>query len=589
MNDDATPKTAVTLLNAGVSEMSKVERLKLESEGLFWVAGKEKHSFRSELDAMAHGEAETLSNEAKEICKHFGIYKQQERVEGRKSHNYIFMVRLRAPAGGEFSPEQWRAVNEACERYGNGTLRLTTRQSIQFHHVKGANLGALVRFLNQDYPNTGYQISTLGGCGDVNRNTMCSVADDLVAARPMRSRELAFAIAKEMAPRSSAYYQIFLSDESGETMTPISSEEPIYGKHYMPRKFKVGIAHPDDNSTDLLTQDVGLIPVVHECEVEEYDLYAGGGMGSTHNNPETAPLLALYLGRIPRAQVVDAVRAIAILQKENGERKDRRMARWKYTIRRMGVRNVKQLLRERFHIELKDALPQPLPPNRFFHGWNEEVNGKLFLGIPVESGRLRDDERSRLRSAVLRIVEELRLGVRITGNQDLILTHIPREKRHWVEQELARSGAPSADRLARLRRQALACPALPTCGLAMTEAERVLPSYLRAVEEGGLGDVDVVVRMSGCPNGCSRPPTAEIGIVGFGKNATQILVGGARDGSRIARELYPKVGEEQLVPILIGLMRAIRDHNPGSLPAGDYLNETPFERLREIVGIGGDG
>jgi sulfite reductase (ferredoxin) len=587
MPADSPPDKPITLATSELSEMSKNETLKVESQGLFWVAGKQKHSFRSEIEDLTAGRAPTLSNEGKEISKHFGIYKQQERVEGRKSHNYIFMVRLRVPSGGEFSAQQWAAICEVSDRYADGSLRLTTRQGIQFHYITAPALGPLIRFLNRTYPSTGYQMSTLAACGDVNRNTMCCVVDDLLPDLPLQSRELAYAIAMELAPRSSAYYQVFLSDETGKTDAPITSDEPIYGPQYLPRKFKVAIAHPLDNSVDALTNDVGFVPVVNGAIAEQYDLWAGGGLGTTHGMPHTNALLALYLGRVPRAQVVDATRAIALLQKEHGERGDRRLARWKYTIRRLGVAEVKRQLRERFALELKDAEPQPLGPNEFWHGWHQEAgHERMFLGIPVESGRVRDTETCRLRSAVGAVARELpQIGIRITGNQDLILAHVPRAARERVDDILAAHGVPRAEAVSRFRRQTFGCPALPTCGLAMTHAEHAIPGLADAVEAAGLGDVDVVVRMAGCPNHCSRPPSAEIGITGFGKNAHLIAVGGSREGTRIAHVLYPKISSEQMVPVLLGLLRAIKTQNPERLPAGEFLHRTPPDALRALVGV----
>ena len=587
MATDSPPAKPATLLDSDLSEMSKNETLKVESQGLFWVAGKTKHSFRSEIQDLTEGRAPTLSNEAKEISKHFGIYKQQERIEGRKSHNYIFMVRLRVPSGGEFSAQQWAAVCEASDRFCDGSLRLTTRQGIQFHYITAPALGPLIRFLNRNYPSSGYQMSTLAACGDVNRNTMCCVVDDLIPELPLASRELAYGIAMDLAPRSSGYWQAFLTDEEGKTETPLMSDEPIYGPQYLPRKFKVAIAHPLDNSVDVLTNDVGFVPVVNGAVAEQYDLYAGGGLGTTHGQAETKALLALYLGRVPRAQVVDATRAIAILQKEHGDRGDRRMARWKYTIRRLGLDFVKRELRERFKLELKDAAPQPLGPNQFWHGWFREAgDAKWFLGIPVESGRVKDTEACRLRSAVAAIAREIHeVGIRITGNQDLILAHVPDAKRARVDEILAEHGVAAPERMSRFRRQAFGCPALPTCGLAMTHAERAIPGLCDAVEAAGLGDVDVVVRMAGCPNHCSRPPSAEIGITGFGKNAHMIAVGGSREGTRIAQVLYPKISSEQMVPVLVGLLRAIVNENPEGLPAGEFLHRTPLERLRALVGV----
>jgi sulfite reductase (ferredoxin) len=584
------PQTPVTLANADLSQMSKVERLKVESAGLFFVAGREKVPFARELDALTDGSAETLSNDAKEISKHFGIYKQTERSEtGSKSGDYIFMVRMKNPAGGELSPEQWLALDAASERFADGTLRLTTRQGVQFHHVRAPDLGPLVRHLNQEVRDRGYRMTTLGACGDVNRNTMCSPIDDLDAELPLRSAELAHAIAAELAPRAGAasYLQIFLSDAEGRQVAPMTEDEPIYGKHYMPRKFKIGIAHPNDNSIDLLTQDIGFLPVVNGALAEQYDLYSGGGLGVTHNQPQTQQLLGLYLGRVPRAQVVETAKAIAILQKEHGERKDRRLARWKYTIRRLGVEAVQSALRERFRIELKDAQPMPVPPVRYLHGWHREAGDgdRRFFVLPVENGRLADRGDVRMRSAVRRIVAEVQPGVRITPNQDLLLCHIPADRVAFVRNVLEGFGVPEIDSISRLRRMAFACPAKPTCGLAMTDAENILPAYVSAIEAAGLGSVDVIIRMAGCPNGCSRPPTAEIGIYGYGKNDHVIQVGGSREGTRIGKVLFERVPEGKMKPVLVGIVRAIRDHNPEGLPAGEFLWETPVEDLRRLVGV----
>ncbi len=579
---------AITLETAGLSEMSKVERLKAQSAGLFWVGGEAGHSFASEIDALTRGDAATLSNDAKEISKHFGIYKQQERLESRKTGEYIFMVRVKVPAGGEFSSAQWMALDAAAQRFADGTIRVTSRQGLQFHHVTAKQLGPLIREFNQTYDPQDLTLTTLGACGDVNRNTMCSPIDDLHRDCPLRSRELAFGIAAELAPRAgaSSYYQVFLQDEEEQRMRPVTTDEPIYGAHHLPRKFKVGIAHPLDNSIDVLTQDVGFRPIVDGLgHAEQYDLYSGGGLGITHNLPKTMQLLGLYLGQVPRRQVVETVKAIAILQKEHGERKDRKQARWKYTIRRLGVERVRAELRDRFNIALSDADPQPLPPNRFWLGWHPEAGDgdRYFLGLHLLSGRLKDEGDVRLRSAVRTLVSELRIAIRCTPNQDLLICHVPGDQRAWVDRQLECHGVAPSHALSPVRQQALACPAKPTCGLAMTDAERVLPGYLEAIEQAGLGDVDVVIRVAGCPNSCSRPPTAEIGIIGYGKNDHVIQVGGSRAGTRIAKPLYSRVPEEDLPHVLVNLVRTIRDHG-GNEQAGEFLHRTPVAQLRAWVG-----
>ena len=332
------PKPPVTLLDGAPEKMSKVERIKLASRGLLLVSSGagESHTFRSEIDALSRGESVTIGNEAKELSKFFGVYKQQARGErGRKTDDYFFMVRIKNPAGGELSPAQWAALDDAAEEHADGTLRVTSRQGVQFHHVYGRALAPLIRHLNRAYRDQG----TLGACGDVNRNVMTSPIDGLDPECDARGRELAHAIADELAPKSGSYFQIWLADAVGAKALAVSADEPIYGSHYLPRKFKIGIAHPTDNSVDVLTQDVGFVPVLANGSPDGglFDLYSGGGLGMTHNMPSTRPLLGLFLGRLRREQVVEACRGIALLQKENGDRRDRRQARWKYTIRRLGV------------------------------------------------------------------------------------------------------------------------------------------------------------------------------------------------------------------------------------------------------------
>jgi len=577
MAEDRAQPVPVSLRSGDLAAMSKNERLKVESEGLYWVATPgDRHGFGDEVQALERGERETLSGEAKEISKFFGIYKQQTRGErGRKTHDYIFMVRIKAPAGGGFDARQWAALDDASERFADGTLRITSRQGVQYHGVVAKTLGPLVRHLNREYRSG----ATLGACGDVNRNVMCSPVEGLDPVSATGGRELANEIAEELAPRSTSYFQVFASDDSGRNVGPINADEPLYGRHYLPRKFKVGIAHPGDNSVDVLSQDVGLVPVAADGSV--WDLHTGGGLGLTHNNPQTAALLGLYLGRIRREQVVAAAKAIATLQKEHGERRDRRQARWKYTIRRLGVDKVKAELRGRFGIAIEDSAPTPLPPPQLFLGWHRQRDGRHFYGISVENGRMQPG----LRRAVREAVEELGLTVRMTAQQDLLLCDAA--ERAALERILDAHGVARPESISRVRRLAMACPAKPTCGLAMTEAERVLPGYVDAIDAAGLGDVDVVIRMTGCPNNCARPSTAEIGIYGYGKNDHVVLVGGSREGTRIAQTLYPRVPEEKLVAVLVGLLRTVRERNPEGLPAGEFLHRTAPDRLRAWVGVDG--
>jgi len=566
----------ITLQTGSLADMSKNERIKVESKGLFYVLDpKEPHSFRDELDEMASGARETLSGSAKELSKFFGIYKQQARGErGKKTNDYFCMIRIKNPAGGRLTPQQWIALDDASDAFADGTLRITSRQAIQYHRVYGDKLGAMIRHLNRDYLDHG----TLGACGDVNRNLMGSPIDTLDPETSCGALELSNEIAAELSPRTTSYFEIFLTDEEGATAGRVTPEEPLYGEQYLPRKFKVGLAHPRDNSIDLRTQDVGLLPVDDRGAV--WELYTGGGLGLSHNNPKTEALLGIHLGRIRREQIVETCRAIVILQKENGDRKDRKQARWKYTIRRLGVAAVKAALRERFEIELEDS-PEPaaLPPMELHLGWHEQRGGGSYYGLSVQSGRLKGSQRKAVRQAV----EELGLSVVLTAQQDLLLCDV--EDRAALEAILEQHDVAALGDGQLARANAMACPAKPTCGLAMTDAENILPDYFDALEAEGLGDVDVVIRMTGCPNNCARPPTAEIGIYGYGKNDHVVLVGGSRGGDRIAQPLYSRIPGEMMVPALVGLFRAIKERNPEGLPAGEFLHQTDPETLRGWVGV----
>ena len=571
----------VTLETASLAEMSKNERIKVESKGLYFVSdGKGNvHGFRDEIEALERGEKPTIGAEAKELSKFHGIYKQQGRGErGKKiANDYFFMLRIKCPAGGALSPAQWVALDDAAEQFADGTIRLTSRQSIQYHHVYGPKLAPLVRHLSRNYRKDG----TLSACGDVNRNVMTSPIDALDGDHDARATELAYAMAEDLAPKTSSYFQVWLSDAEGNKHGVLNPIEPVYGSQYLPRKFKIGIAHPTDNSVDVLTQDVGLVPVLKKgrADGELWDLYSGGGLGMTHNNPATMAHLGLYLGRISRAQVVDSARAIAILQRDNGERKDRRQARWKYTIRRLGVDVVKAELRGRFGIDLRDAEPQAIGPMNLHNGWHSQRDGRSYYGLSIENGRMQPPLRAAVREAVTR----LGLTVRLTAQQDLLLCDVA--DRATLEAIFEGRGVVRPDALSLVRRNAMACPAKPTCGLAMTEAENILPVFVDGIDAAGLGDVDVVIRMTGCPNNCARPPTAEIGIFGYGKNDHVVLVGGSREGTRLAHVLYGRISGEKMGPALVGVIRAIREHNPGGLPAGEFLHRTDPAQLRVWAGV----
>lgn len=572
MND---PKEKLVTLSSDLREMSKNEAIKVESRGLFLVSA-DGTTFAEEIQNLSSGTDTTLSGTGKELSKFFGVYRQQSRGErGKKLKDYFFMVRIKNPGGGVLSPNQWRALDDAATKFSDGTIRITSRQAVQFHHVYGPKLAPLIRFLSRHYRAD----ATLAACGDVNRNVMVSPMHMVNAGDYKGGQELAREISESLSAKSRAYFEVFRENADG-TKFQLDPEEPVYGRQYLPRKFKIGIAHPSDNSADILTQDVGWIPTTTDGapSTDWWELYTGGGLGLTHNNPKTSAHLGLHLGRVPRGQVVSATRAIVLLQRDHGNRKDRKQARWKYTIRRLGTDFVKKELRQTFSIDLVNSTPSRLPELDLHLGAHPQQDGGHYYGISVPSGRLQAAQREAVRD----LIDTQGASVILTPQQDLILCGIRDPKS--LEEKLKCLPIVTPDDLSAVRRNAMACPAKPTCGLAMTEAERILPNYITAIEEAGLGEIDAVIRMTGCPNNCARPPSAEIGIYGYGKNEHVLLVGGSKRGDRLAKVLYERVSGEDMQDALVALFRAIRDHKPPDLEVGAFLQSTPIGTLRDWIG-----
>ncbi len=574
---DKAAKPVVALRSGGeLDAMSKNEKIKNISEGLFYVLEKDgsRHTFGSELQAMEAGGQDALTKEARELSKFHGVYQQTNRTD--KSEHYA-MVRIKCPAGGDLSAQQWGALNDACEKFGDGSLRMTSRQAIQYHHVYGNKLRHLIAYLREHYRDD----ATLAGCGDVNRNTMAAPLDGLDAEFSPRAHDLANDIADELAPTCSSYSQIWTSEDKLDE-TAHTPEGDLYGPLYLPRKFKVGVSHPNDNSIDLFTQDVGLMPVVvdGQCDGELWDLYTGGGLGFKHGKAKTQPLLGMFLGRMTRDQVVPAICGIVRLQRDFGERKDRQQARWKYTIRRLGMDHVRDALRDEFGIAFEVVSnPQAIPNATGLEGWHDCADGTSAYGLSIPSGRLKDEMRKGVREAV----ESLGLTVRLTTQEDLLLCGV--KDRDALLKILNQHEVPLSESLSLVRRHAMACPALPTCVLAMTEAERALPVYCDAIEAAGFGDVDAEIRITGCPNNCARAVSSEIGVYGFGKNAHVVVVGGAKNGSRLGVPLYDKVPSEKMEDVLIGLLRVVKERCADGQSTGDFLHEAGPEQLRNWLGI----
>ncbi|MBU6221402.1 MAG: NADPH-dependent assimilatory sulfite reductase hemoprotein subunit, partial [Planctomycetes bacterium] len=465
------------------------------------------------------------------LLKNHGTYQQDDRetrkaVDGKKSERQIsFMIRTCVP-GGKLSAEQLLAAIDMGDELGNGTIRLTTRQSIQHHGVVKGDLKTFMQAVHDNH------LTTLAACGDVERNIMCCPAP--IHANPVRDEMQAKLdeLAKHLAPRTRAYYEIWLTDpDTGEktlaggnakeaAIEPASAveDEPIYGRTYLPRKFKTAFALPEDNCTDVYANDLGFI-VVHEGgKILGYNVLAGGGMGVTPSAAKTFPALAKRLGFVPPEDVLAIAEAIVKVQRDYGNRSDRKVARLKYTIHTMGLENFRARVEEYFGKKLAPCHPADVHGFDDHIGWHEQGEGKFFYGLNVENGRVHDAGEFRLKTALRRILREIKPGVRITAHQSLLFTDLAITDRERIAKILHDHGVKTSEEISTLRRWSMACVALPTCSLAVAESERVLPGLIDSLEPEvaklGLAHDAFTVRMTGCPNACARPYNSDIGIVG---------------------------------------------------------------------------
>jgi sulfite reductase (ferredoxin) len=560
------------------AKLSPVEGIKAESRHLRGTIAQE----------LADPAVDHLSEANKQLIKFHGSYQQEDR-DARKNRSkagvgkaYMFMIRLKLP-GGRLSADQYLAVDDIASRYANGTLRVTTRQSIQFHGVLKENLKTTIAGINHAL------LSTLGACGDVNRNVIACPAP-LPDPTRRQMQELAVAVASHLAPKAGgrAYHEIWLNgDRVGD---PDPAEEPIYGKVYLPRKFKTAFALPHDNCTDILAQCLGFLAISENGKPVGYNLYAGGGQGRTNGKAETFPHLAEPICFVEPDEVVSAAEAVCKLFRDHGNRADRKRARLKYVVHDWGVERFREVVAQDYWGKpLRMPKYAPITGLDLHHGWQPQGNGKWFLGLSVENGRVKDEGPLRLRCGLRAIVGRFRLSVRLTTQQDVLLCDISAADRPAVESMLNEYGIPRPDSLSLVQKWSMACPAIPTCGLALTEAERALPGVVDQLEavlaELGLGQETISVRMTGCPNGCARPYQSEVGIVGRGGTKYTLYIGGDSFGRRLNTELADSVPLEQIAPKLRVIFAAFRAERAAGESFGDYCTRVGIARLQSLIGV----
>lgn len=562
------------------SNWSKTERLKRSSNYL-----------RGSLAEELANDQDHFEEDTTQILKHHGMYQQDDRdLRGRKGPDgkrlgkvWSLMVRVKVP-GGRLTGEQFLAQLDLCDELASANLRITDRQDIQVHGVLKRNVKQAIRRINQ------VQLTTLGACGDVERNVMCCPAPLPDGGVRDAIHALARQISDHLLPRSRAYHEVWLTDpDSGEKHLAGGGAEgheiePLYGPNYLPRKFKTAIALADDNCIDVCTNDLGLLAVVEQGRIAGYNVLTGGGLGVTPSDKKTFPALAFPLAFVLPDEALAVAEAVVKVQRDFGNREDRKRARLKYLIADWGMERFRAKVEEYYGRPTADPRPVGIHGFDDHLGWHEQGGGRVFYGLNVENGRVLDREGFTLKTALRQICREFRPGVRLTAHQSLLLTDLKPEDRPGVEAVLRAHGVPLSEDISAARRWSMACVALPTCPLAVTESERVLPGLIDRIESElarlGLAGEKFTIRMTGCPNGCARPYNADVGLVGKTKDKYTVYLGGRLLGDRLGFVFKEIVPLDAIVAELVPVFAAFRQGRLDGETLGDFCHRLGPEGLR---------
>ncbi|WP_434027369.1 assimilatory sulfite reductase (NADPH) hemoprotein subunit [[Pseudomonas] boreopolis] len=543
-----------------------VEDIKINSRGLRGTL----------LEGLADPVTGSLSFEDQRLVKFHGTYQQDdrdirdERRRQKLEPAHQFMIRIRAP-GGVFSPEQWLKLDAIATTWANHSLRVTTRQTFQFHGVIKRELKATMQAINAA------ALDTISACGDVNRNVL-STSNPLQSRLHAEVHAWAQRLSAEFLPRTRAYYEIWLDQEkladSGE------EEDPVYGKAYLPRKFKMAVAVPPTNDVDVFANDFGLIAIVDaDGGLAGFNVTIGGGMGASHGDPKTYPRLGSVIGFVAPDQVLAIAAAAVTVQRDHGDRVERKHARFKYTIDDLGLDAVVALMEERAGFRLQPARPFRFDHNGDRFGWVEGEDGRWHLTLSLPTGRIADRPGTPHLSGLREIARVHRGEFRLTANQNLIVAGVPAGERERID-ALVRAHALDQDNRAptALARASMACVALPTCALAMAEAERYLPDFNARLqpllEKHGLAEAPILLRISGCPNGCSRPYLAEIALVGKAPGRYNLMLGGDHRGQRLNTLYRENITEPEILAALDPLLARYAAERGGDEGFGDFLHRS---------------
>ena len=557
---------------AEVASLSKAEAVKQQSRQL-----------RGNLVRDLADTAHPFDNAGYSLLKFHGIYQgydrdsATERKQRGDDKHWQFMVRVRIP-GGRLTADQYLALDDLAERYGNGSLRVTTRQSIQFHGVLKPGLKATIAAID------GALLTTLAACGDVVR-TVTTVPVPICDAVHRRLEDDARRLSTHLLPKTGAYHEIWLDGE--KVTTDEEPPDPLYGERYLPRKFKIGLAIPEDNTIDVLTNDLAIVALFEGEQLTGYNFLLGGGHGMTHNKPETYPRLATPVAFVEPDDLLDAAAAVVRLHRDWGDRGNRRHARLKYVIAERGEEWARERLSEYLGKSLEPCRPMPdfAVPDHL--GWHEQGDGKLYLGLPIASGRIADGVGAPLRTALRDIVRQFRCNPILMPSQDIILSDIDPADRDAITELLQAQDVQLAEELLPVVRWALACPALPSCGLALTEAERVQGDIVGAIaarlRRWGLEHERISIRITGCPNGCARPYTGDIGIVGRVPGYYSLYVGGDFEGTRLNEVIAERLDIGGLADALDPLFALWAASRIGGEGFGDFCHRIGIQALRHVI------
>ena len=542
--------------------LSPVEKIKVESDGL-----------RGTIVQSLHNEITgAISEDDQALIKFHGMYQQDdrdrrdERAEKKLERLYSFMIRLRLP-GGFLTPEQWITTHHIAGENTTGVIKITTRQTLQLHGLLKSKIKPTIQAFSS------VKLDSIATCGDINRNVLCS-------SHPKQSEihqevfEYADKISRLLMPKTRAYYEIWLDEE--KLLDKKQEEDPLYQDRYLPRKFKIGIVIPPNNDIDVLANDIGLIAIIEKNKLKGFNIAIGGGLSTTHGNPETYARLASVIAFVePGEKALKAVYEILTIQRDYGNRSDRKLARLKYTVDRMGTEWFRSELERRIGFDLEDPKPFSFSDRKDYYGWEQNHEGLWYYTVFVENGRVLDDEKVALKSALLEVAKTGKANFRFTCNQNVILSDIKKEDKKVIQEILERFQIiDHTDNTSVIRKNSMACVAFNTCPLALAEAQRYLPSLITKIEpileKYQLSDEDIIIRMTGCPNGCGRAYVAEIGFVGTSYGRYNLHIGGDHYGLRLNKIYRENLDEPAILQELDDLLGYFKKERKKKESFGDF-------------------